>query len=187
MYKRSEFGNNAANKHQRLAQRDALKVFENLFDDHPVEDRGIFIDKKFYFLCASPFKLYGRDHILSVKCPLKLYGKQFDAVIDKIPFWKRENGYLNLNKDNEWFIELQSELHITNRKYGYMMIWLGEYKGEPQYRIVEIPKDDSFFENFIQNKLVFFYEEVMIKELVDSRKKRHMKLREYDSVQKAFI
>lgn len=187
MYKRTEFGNNAANKHQRLVQRDALKVFENLFDDHAVEDRGIFIDQKLYFLCASPFKLYGRNHILSIKCPLKLYGKKFDAVIDKIPFWKKENRCMNLNKENEWFIELQGELHITNRKYGYIMVWLGEVEGEAQYRIVEIPRDDSFFENSIKEKLVYFYEEVMIKELVDSRKKRHMPLREYDSVQKSFI
>lgn len=187
MYKRTEFGNNAANKHQRLVQRDALKVFENMFDEHVVEDCGIFIDKKLFFLCASPFKLAGSDHILSIKCPLKLYGKRFDDVIHKIPFWKKENNVMNLNKENEWFIELQSELHITNRKYGYIMVWLGEVNDEPQYRIVKIPKDDSFFENNIKKKLLFFYEELMIKELVDSRKKRHMKLREYDAVQKSFI
>lgn len=192
MYKRSEFGNSAPIKHQRLVERDALKIFKNLFKDHTVEDCGLVIDSKLYFICASPFKLYGNDHILSIKCPLKiygktLYGKKFDDVIHQIPFWKKDGKCMNLNTENEWFIELQSELHITGRKYGFIMIWLGEYEGEPQYRIVEIPKDDSFFEREIKNKLVYFYEEVMMKELVDSRMKRHMELREYDSVQKSFI
>lgn len=185
MYKRSEFGNSAAIKHQRLVERDALKVFESLFDDHKIEDCGIFIDRELYFLCASPLKLYGRDHILNIKCPLKQYKKKFDDVIHKLPFWDMAAG--KLNQKHEWYIELQCQLHISRRQLGFIMVWLGEWKSEPQYRIIEVPKNDGFFEKEIEPKITYFYNEVMMKELVDSRKARHMALREYNAENDSFI
>lgn len=186
MYKKSEFGNTAEIKHQRLVERDARKLFENLFDDHNLEEPGLFIDADLNFLCASPMRLYGKNHIVTIKCPQKQYNKKFEKVIGKLPFWKKEGGSMTINKKSNWFIELQSELHITARKYGFIMVWLGEFQGEPQYRIVEIPREDSFFDE-IKPKLTYFYKEVMIKELVDPRKRRYMELREYNAETKSFI
>lgn len=54
------------------------------------------------------------------------------------------------------------------------MIYLGDYLGTPQYKIVEIPRDDAFFDQQMKMTLTYFYNEVMIKELVDPRKKRRM-------------
>lgn len=67
------------------------------------------------------------------------------------------------------------------------MVWLGEWKGDPQYRIIEVPRDESFFENEIKPKIIYFYEEVMAKELVDPRKSRHMALREYNAEKDCFL
>lgn len=187
LYKRSEFGNSAVIKHQRLVERDALRTFEDLFDKQAIQDCGLFIDPELYFLCANPSKLYGTDHILNIKCPLKEYGKRFDEAMRSMPFWKKENGFWEMNKRHEWFIELQGDLHVTGRNYGYLMIWLGENSGEAQYRIIDIPKDDSFFEQSMKPKLVYFYENVMIKELVDPRKKRDLALRKYDPVSESFL
>lgn len=174
MYKRSDFGNGAEIKHQRLVERDALKMFGSIFDGR-LKRCGIFIDKKICFICASPLRLYGNHHVLNIKCPIKEYNKKFDAVIHKIPFWKNEDGYMNIVKDSHWYIELQADIHITGRKCGYMMVWLGEFEDEPQYRVVEVPRDEDFFEKQIKPKLVFFYNEVMLKELVDPRIGRNMK------------
>lgn len=173
LYKRSEFGNSAPIKHQRLVERDALRKFEELFDDYPLQDCGLFVDPDLYFLCANPTKLYGND-IVNIKCPLKQYGKTFDDAIRQIPFWKKKNGSWELNKQHEWYIELQGDLHITGRNYGYLMVWLGENLGEAQFRIVMIPRDDAFFQDEVKPKLLYFHENVMVKELVDSRKKRRM-------------
>lgn len=85
----------------------------------------------------------GRDHILIIKYPLNQYGKRFDDAIMEIPFWKKEGKLWELNKNSEWYIELQGDLHVTGRNYGHLMVWLGEDSGEPQYRVVTIPKDDS--------------------------------------------
>lgn len=92
-----------------------------------------------------------------------------------------------MNRQHEWYIELQGQLHITERNYGCLMVWLGNNNGEPQYRIVRIPRDDAFFDNCMKPKLLYFYENVMVKELVDPRKKRFMNLRKFDAVTKSFI
>lgn len=184
MYKRSEFGNSAAIKHHRLVAPDALKFFQNLFDD-TLEDCGIFIDKELFFLCASPFKLYGRNHTLNIKCPVKEYRQIFDDVIHKFSFWDMATG--NLNTKHEWYIELQCELRATGRKLGFLMVWLGECGGSPQYRIIEIPKDDKFFDDDIRHSVTYFYNEVMMKEIVDSRKASHMQLRVFNAENDCFI
>lgn len=143
LYKRTEFGNNAAVKHQRLVERDALKEFKKLFDEHLLVKPGIFIDRQFYFICSSPSSLYGSDHVLNVKCPLKGYNRNFDIAIRKLSLWDLSTG--NLNKKHEWYIELQSDLRITGRKFGFIMVWLGEWRGRPQYRILEDPAKGHLF------------------------------------------
>lgn len=183
MYNRSEFGNNAQIKHERLVERDALNVFEDLFPDEDIQDCGIFIDKKLSFLGASPFKLYGKDHILNIKCPVKEYNKKFEQAIPKIKFFKMNGTDVTINEKSEWFIELQGEMHVTDRKYAFIMIWLGE----SNYRIIEVARNDKFFDEKMKDKLTYFYDEVMLKELVDSRVSRHMKLRKYDAETLTFI
>lgn len=183
MYNRSEFGNNAQIKHQRLVERDALAVFQDLFPHEDLKDCGLFIDKKFSFLCASPFKLYGKDHILNIKCPVKEYNKKFEQMIPKIKFFKTNGTDVTINEKSDWFIELQGEMHVTDRKYAFIVIWLGE----TDYRILEVARDDKFFDEKMKEKLTYFYTEVMLKELVDSRVSRHMKLRKYDVATSSFI
>lgn len=102
MYKRSEFGNNAAIKHQRLVERDALNEFQKLFNEFQPTDCGIFIDKELHFLCSSPFKLYGPDHVLNIKCPLKQYNANFENAVKKLPFW--DHG--SLNRKHEWLLSV---------------------------------------------------------------------------------
>lgn len=183
MYNRSEFGNNAQIKHQRLVERDALDVFQNLFPYEPLTDCGIFIDKKLPFICATPFKLYGEDHILNIKCPVKEYNKKFEKAIPKIKFFKKKGTDVTINEKSDWFIELQGQMRVTDRKNAFIMIWLGE----SNYRVIEVERNDKFFNEKMEDKLTYFYNEVMLKELVDSRVSRHMKLRKYDSEKLSFV
>lgn len=184
MFKQSEFGNSAAIKHQRLVERDAIEVFQTLFYDYPLEDCGLFIDKELHFLGSSPLKLYGQNHLLNIKCPLTQYNKKFNDAIAKLPFW---DSLGNLNENHEWYIELQCDLRITGRTHGFIMVWLGEFEGAKQYRIVEIPRNSEFFDKEIKQKITFFYTKCMLKELVDSRKRRTMALREYNAENDTFL
>lgn len=107
MSKKTEFGNNTEIKHEQLVQRDALLFFKDQYKDHNLETCGLFIDEELPYLCASPLRLYGNDHIISIKCPLKQYEKLFDEVIDQIPFWKKEGGAMLIDRKSDWYIELQ--------------------------------------------------------------------------------
>lgn len=183
MYNRSEFGNNAQIKHERLVERDALVVFESLFPGEEVKECGIFIDKEISFLCASPFRLCGKNHILSIKCPVKEYRMEFKQAIPKIKFFQTKNNDVTINKKSEWFLELQGDMRVSGRPNAYLMIWLGE----ASYRVIEVQRDDDFFLNNMKEKLTFFYNECMLKELVDSRKRRFMKLRTYNASTSSFV
>lgn len=182
MYNRSEFGNSAQNLHQRLMEREALDKFKQVFEGEIVRECGLFIDKKLSFLCSSPFRLCGKNHILSVKCPKKQYQKNFDEAMKTLSFFKKKDDHFIINKNSDWYIELQADLHITGKKYGHLMIYLGD----SSYRIIEIAKDDEYFESMIP-ELTYFYMEVMLTELVDPRNRRRMDLRKYDPATESFV
>lgn len=182
MYKWTEFGNSAEIKHQRTQQMRALAVFKTNYTEFPLKDCGIFIDSESCFLGASPFKVYG-DFLLSIKCPLKEFGKSVSEAIESLSFWKKLRREIVVNRKSSWFIELQGQLHITKREKAFLMVWLGE----ANFKVVEVFKDDNFFDVEMKDKLCYFYNEVMLKELVDSRKARFMALRAYDDTLEAFI
>lgn len=180
MYKWSEFGNGADNKHQRVQQVKALNVFKTVYTEFPLTDCGIFIDSEICFLGASPFKLYG-DFILSIKCPLKQFGIKICKAMKTLSFWNKRTG--QINRKSAWFIEIQGQLHVTMREKAFLMVWLGE----ENFRVVEIVRDDSFFVEEMREKLSFFFNKVMLKELVDPRKTRSMALRHYNEELQAFM
>lgn len=98
-------------------------------------------------------------------------------------FWKTTSGKRTINQKSAWYLELQGELHITKRKFACLIIWLGE----SQYEVVQVKRDDEFFEKEMKKKLVFFYEQAMLKELANPRKEREMDLRKYDQASNTFI
>lgn len=183
MYAQKLLGNNAQNKHQRVQELEALMKFKRLYAKTSIDECGLFIDDELPFLGASPFRLFGADCILSIKCPLSEYKKEIDEA--KIQLWKQVSGQRTLNRKSAWYIEIQGELHVTKRKVAYLMIWLGE--NENQYQIVQLKRDDKFFDEEVKQKLAYFYNEVMLKELANSRNERGMELRQYDEATKTFL
>lgn len=157
--------------------------YSQIYKGEAVKDCGIFIDKEHAFLCSSPFRLVGKKHILSIKCPVKQYNKNFESAMKHIPFFKKTDDGYTVNENSDWYIEIQSDMHITGKNNAYLMIWLGE----SSYRVIELEKKKDFFEKVLKPKLTYFYTEVMLKELVDPRKERKMPLRKYNAETKSFI
>lgn len=182
MYKRKEFGNSKEIKHQGIQELKALKVFESVYAKSSLEDAGIFIDSELSFLGTSPFKLYGDNCILIIKCPLKQFHSSTSEAMKQLPLWKTIKGKQIINEKSNWFIEMQGQLRIANREKGLIMVWL-----ENEHLLVQIVKDDDFFNREMKEKLSFFYEEVMLKELVNSRRERTMELREYNQELDQFL
>lgn len=164
-----------------MQELEALKTFQEIYKNASVDECGLFIDKDVPFLGARPFRLVGLDHILSIKCPLTGFKKKIEEV--KLPLWKIVSGEKSLNKKCSWYLEIQGELHITRRKWAYLMVWVGDN----QFQIIEFKRDDAFFDNDMRESLMYFYNEVMVKELADSRKARSMQLRRYDDESKTFL
>lgn len=183
LYTQSQLGNNAQNKHQRVHEQEALKRFKQIFPAASIQDGGLFIHEEIPFLGASPFKLVGDDHILAIKCPLKLYQKNVNET--RMQIWTTKDHQQIINTKSAWYIEQQGDMQITNRKWTYLFIWLGENPN--QHQLIEIKRDNAFFSNEIRDKLVLFYNEGMLKELANPRKDRGLDLRQWDEANKTFV
>lgn len=183
MYTQSQLGNNAQNKHQRVQEVEALAMLKRIHPKSSIQECGLFIDDELPYLGAKPVRLFQSEYILSIKCPLSAYKKKVDEA--KISFWKTVSGERTLNKKSAWYLEIQGELHVTKKKAALLMIWLGDQIDEHQ--IVRLKREDDFFEKEMKEKLVYFYTEVMLNELANSRRERGMELRQYDEAKKTFL
>lgn len=71
---------------------------------------------------------------------------------------------------------------MAGRKFAYLVVWVGT-----EFTIKKIVVDHSFWNDQMKNKIEFFFNEAMIKELSDPRRERKMKLRQYDARSKTFV
>lgn len=185
LYKNEMFSNTAEIRHQRMFQLEALEFFCDLYESDSISSCGIFIDAEFPFLGTSPFRLYRDDSIISVKCPKNAYKKSMKYAIDNklIPFWSGTSCDRQINMKCHWWYEIQGQLRITGRQFAYLIIYLGE----SVYEIIEkIERNDEFWKNKMEKELAFFYNEAMLKEVVDPRDARGMDLRKYNAASQTF-
>lgn len=190
LYHNTLYSNTADQNHQRLYEIEALETFSRVFDNELIDRCGIFIDDKYSFFGASPFRLFGQDGIVVIKCPLDAFkkSKSINDAIEKnlIPFWSKakKSVVITVNKDSHWYMQIQGQLHVSGKLFAHLLVYLGpsEYKIERR-----IERDDEYWKVKMEAELVYFFNEAMLKELVDSRYTRTMELREYDEESKTFI
>lgn len=87
---------------------------------------GLFVDEQFHFLAASPDGLINHDGILEVKCPFSIkHITPQEAAINKILKYLIVNkeGAIELKRTHHYFYQIQGQLHITKRKYCYLVVW----------------------------------------------------------------
>ena len=78
-----------------------------------------------------------------------------------------------INTFHKYYYEIQGQLHITNRQYCLLII------NTPfSMKQIRIDKDDSFWNHYMEKKLLRFYNECILDELVDPRNTRKMKIRQ---------
>lgn len=183
IYKKTAFSNTADSRHQHIYEKKALQCFFDRHGSAYVSESGLFIDPVHCFLGATPFRLYGQDGTIFIKCPREAFKLKIEDAIEKkmIPIWKLVDSVVTVNKSSSWYIELQAELHIAEKTFAYLVVFV-----ESDVKIEQIYRDDDFWYSTMEKPLVFFYEQAMIKELVDPRKRRSMKLRAYNAVSKTF-
>lgn len=105
---------------------------------------------------ASPDGLVGQDTIIEVKCP---YSYRNSLLIDVLKnnksyiIYYDEGGLVRINKNHEYYSQMQGQLCILKRQICYLVIWTIK-----DLVIVEIPKDEQWVENIDKIKHFYFKE-----------------------------
>lgn len=138
---------------------------------------GLFIDSEIPFLGASPDGLIKDDGIVEIKCP---FAARFLTPKDAIAANVSNLRSLYKNEDDEemkrnhiYYYQIQGQLHITQRQYCIFALWtpLG-------LKMEGIVRDDVFWTENMVCKLVRFYDDCVLPELLDPRRERNMPIRD---------
>jgi len=92
---------------------------------YKVAPAGLFVDPHLPFLAATPYGLIEDDSIIEIKCPfsIKYFTPQDAHKAKKLKFMDMQSGKLFLKKNHSYYFQVQGQLHITNRKYCYFVVW----------------------------------------------------------------
>jgi len=152
-----------------------------------VADCGLFIDEKYPFLGATPDGLLGEDGLVEIKCPSAAQNLTPEEAIilnkgNCWNFWTRnkDQQITGVNKNHDYFYQIQGQLHITKRSYCKFVVWTP--KG---MKIETIKRDDSFWADKMEDKLVRFYNDCILPEIVDPRRSRNMPIRNPPYIEEA--
>lgn len=142
-----------------------------------IEPCGLFLDEDLPFLGATPDGIISDDTIVEVKCPISAYKLGLDEAIEKkkINFWLKDKGCSKLNKNHNWYYQVQGQLHISKRQKCLFAVWSSETE---ELKTELILKDDMFWHNKMKDKLEAFYMKCLLPEIVDPRSTRNLPIRE---------
>ena len=112
---------------------------------------------------------------MEIKCTKSAENFSPEETIEKVPavrrMFTRKTGIL-MNKTHHYFYQVQGQLHIIDGKYCIFCVWTP--KG---LQFIKVKRDDAFCKREMEPKLVQFYVECMLPELIDSRHNRCMPIR----------
>lgn len=146
-----------------------------------VEPSGLLIDCEKPYLAASLDGKIDDDGIVEIKAPSSVQNLtpmeaiRQNAQIKRI-FTKNCRG---MNPKHNYYYQVQGQLHISKRKYCYFVLYTK--KG---IKYVKEEYNEQFWKS-IEPKLTRFYMECMLPEIVDSRIRRNMDIKEPDYILEA--
>lgn len=140
---------------------------KKLYKKHGIkaEDSGLYVDKELPFLAASPDGLIGNDSILEVKCPFKasMFSSAFEAIRNgSLLYCYIEGNTIKLKENARFYYQIQGQLHITRRRRCYFVIYTNNWL---HYEIIE--RNDEFWKGRMEEKLVRFYMECLLPEILE--------------------
>lgn len=172
-----------AMKYGRIHEKDAINELKSL--DIIVQPCGLFIDDEFNFLGATPDGLLNDNGIVEIKCPASCSEMTPDDAIfsRKFTFWKIDNTkkqILGVNTKHKYYFQVQGQLKISNRQFCLFVLWT------PQgIKMEKIVRDSEFWKTNMEEKLINFYFECLLPELIDPRYTRSLPIRNPDSIMEA--
>lgn len=96
---------------------------------------------------------------------------------NKIKFWTHNiaTEEMDINIKHQWYYQIQGQLHVTGKRGCLFAVWTGE---QFPLKVAYVIKRDDFWKIKMEEKLVRFYLECILPELVDPRYTRKMSIRE---------
>lgn len=161
----------------------AIKQLEKQ-ENITIENCGLFVDEQYPFLGTTPDGKYGEDGLVEIKCPSSLANFSLEDAYTKHAIWKynKDLKIYELNKNHNWYFQIQGQLHITKFQKCLLGIWFGE---SMPMKVYLIQRDDLFWESKMETKLVKFYYDCLLPELVDPRHARCMPIRDQPNFKKS--
>lgn len=139
--------------------------------------RGLGLDPINLGLAASTDGITETGELVEIKCPYNARDvslteayKNGVKVIEKL---FSDQTCTEILKSHEYYYQVQGQLNTNNVSLCYFMVW-----SPVDYRIIEVQKDEVFWEEKMKNKLVQFYETCLVPEIIDSRLARKMKAKD---------
>ena len=119
------------NKSRYLPSPCPISVYYELYlSDHhnvKVEESGLFLDKSFPFVGATPDRIIScsccGNACLEVKCLYSINYTSPDAADVFLPYLKRSNGKITLNRSRQYFTQCQVQIGVTGLNSCYFFIW----------------------------------------------------------------
>ncbi|XP_050679072.1 uncharacterized protein LOC126975299 [Leptidea sinapis] len=170
-------------KHGKDNENIAIKQLERQ-EKIKIETCGLFIDKELPFLGATPDGLCSDDTIVEIKCPITAFKLGLEEAIKKrkVTFWKYTKKGLEINKNHQWYYQVQGQLHVTKRLKCLFAVWSNE---NSPLKTEYIDRDDEFWNEKMKDKLTSFYIDCLLPELVDPRYTRGMNIRNPSYIEEA--
>lgn len=90
-----------------------------------VRTSGLIVDYHMPYLAASPDGLVGNDSLVEIKCPYEAVNMTPQEAIrgKKIRYCRIINGRLHLKRNSNYFYQIQGQMHISSKSYGYFCVW----------------------------------------------------------------
>ncbi|KAK4880364.1 hypothetical protein RN001_008510 [Aquatica leii] len=164
--------NTASIIYGRTHECEAIKKYETV-KGVKVTRCGIFVDIDYPYLAASPDGLVAENGLLEVKCLPSLGNQIIKNVTLKRVCFTVVDGEVRLNPQHPYYFQVQRQLNITKRDYCDFVIFT-----ENDFAVNRIYRDVNLWNDEMLPKLISFYTNCMLPEIIDGRVPRGLKIRD---------
>ena len=118
------FTGNAATRYGIANEVIAKEQLEDLLKTK-IQSAGLIVDKNIPFIAASPDGILDDESLVEIKCPASAKELAPEDAIqsNKIKYCSIKDGTLYLKRNDNYYYQVQGQLHISQKTYCYFCVW----------------------------------------------------------------
>ncbi|KAK4882859.1 hypothetical protein RN001_006178 [Aquatica leii] len=157
---------------KRLLYATAIEMYETK-THNSVQKCGLFVDIKNPFLAASPDGLIGNDGLVEIKCLPSIGDSKMRDIEHKNLCFEVINETIRLKRNHSYYYQVQGQLNISQRQFCDFVMYSNN-----DFFVERILVDKNLWTEHMLPKLIYFYKECILPEIIDGRIPRNLKARE---------